>query len=52
MALDNNIDELQIEIYTESEKAVEGLDSLHTTLTRLERVAKGGAGLNGVVAFA
>ena len=49
MALDNNIDELQIEIYTESEKAVEGLDSLHTTLTRLERVAKGGAGLNGVV---
>ena len=32
MALDNNIDELQIEIYTESEKAVEGLDSLHTCL--------------------
>ena len=50
MALDNNIDELQIQIGTESESAVSGLDRLTATLDRLDHIANGGKGLDKVKA--
>ena len=48
MALDNNIDELQIEITTESNDAAKGIDALRSSLSRLEQIASGGAGLRNV----
>ena len=50
MALDNNIDELQIEIGTESQSATSGLDKLTETLNKLDRIANGSNGLNKVQA--
>lgn len=50
MALDNNIDELQIEICTESQSATSGLDKLTETLNKLDRIANGSNGLNKVQA--
>ena len=46
MAADNNIDELQIEITTESESAASGLDKLQATLSKLDGIARGSKGLN------
>ena len=48
MALDNNIDELQIEIGTESQSATSGLEKLTETLNKLDRIANGSNGLNKV----
>ena len=48
MAMDNNIDELQIEIGTESQSASSGLDRLIGTLNRLDRIANGSKGLDKV----
>ena len=42
------IDELQIEIAHNSEKAVSGIDGLINSLTRLKEVARGGVGLTSV----
>ncbi len=39
MGMDNNIDELQIEISTESKNADSGLDKLGKTLEKLDRIA-------------
>lgn len=50
MALDNNIDELQIEIGTESQSATSGLEKLTETLNKLDRIANGSNGLNKVQA--
>ena len=50
MALDNNIDELQIEIGTESQSATSGLEKLTETLNKLDRIANGGKGLDKVKA--
>lgn len=46
MALDNNIDELQIEITTESDSAASGLDKLQATLSKLDTIANGSKGLS------
>lgn len=50
MALDNNLDELQIEIGTESQSATSGLEKLTETLNKLDRIANGSNGLNKVQA--
>ena len=50
MALDNNIDELQIEIGTESQSATSGLEKLTETLNKLDRIANGGKGLDKIKA--
>lgn len=46
MALDNNIDELQIEIGTESQSATSGLDQLIDTLNKLDNVASKATGVS------
>ena len=50
MALDNNIDELQIEIGTESSEALSNLDALAAKLSKLDGVANKVKGLDKISA--